>query len=69
MKSLFASIQLAASRSLLLTVTPAGLRILGVATNFLNPLGVKVEWNTLGSPALFGVNLTNIFSSDLAPIR
>ena len=69
MKLLFSSILSAASRSLLLTVTPLGLRISAVIVNFSNPVGDNVALNTLSDPTVLGVSLTYIFSSDLEPIR
>ena len=67
-KSLFASILSAASRILLLIVTPDGFSMSAVAVNFLNPLGSKVAKNVLLPPAVLGFNLTYNLSSVLAPI-
>ena len=57
MNSLFSSILSAASRSLLLTEIPLGLRTSAVTVNFLNPVGDNVEVNTLSDPSVLGVNL------------
>ena len=67
-KSLFASNLSAASRILLLIVTPDGFNMSAVAVNFLNPLGSKVAKNVLLPPAVLVFNLTYNLSSVFAPI-